>query len=91
MFAAANHPDVLSPLELDTYLDRGWFRMGQAIFTTNFLNFKDQVYSAIWLRINLPELGTERTHVKLSRLNAAFRVEIKKASIAPEKEALFLN
>jgi arginyl-tRNA--protein-N-Asp/Glu arginylyltransferase len=89
MFAQVHIPELLRPEELDQYLDRGWFRMGQTIFTTNFLNFKNHFYSAIWLRIPLPEFSTEKTQQKLSKKNDAFRIEIQQASITPEKEALF--
>ncbi|MBA4056534.1 MAG: arginyl-tRNA--protein arginylyltransferase, partial [Marivirga sp.] len=53
MFAQVHSPEKLLPRELDAYLEQGWFRMGQTIFTTNFLNFKNEFYSALWLRIML--------------------------------------
>ena len=46
-----NPIDSLNGEELDKYLERGWFRMGQTIFTTNFLKFNGLIYSVIWLRI----------------------------------------
>ena len=90
MFAQVNYPDVLAPEELDEYLALGWFRMGQTIFTTNFLNFDKLFYSAIWLRIDLHHAKTDNTFKKLKKLNAAFRVEIQKATITPEKEELYV-
>jgi len=89
MFAQVNCPEILQPEELDQYLTRGWFRMGQTIFTTNFLNFKSNFYSAIWLRIPLREFPQDKKQQDLFRKNKAFRVEIRRASITPEKEALF--
>lgn len=89
MFAQVNFPDVLAAEELDRYLERGWFRMGQSIFTTNFLNFKNHLYSAIWLRASLREYVPGKTQQKIARLNESFRIEIQKASITPEKELLF--
>jgi arginyl-tRNA--protein-N-Asp/Glu arginylyltransferase len=89
MFAQVYLPEILQHQELDTYLESGWFRMGQTIFTTNFLHFNEKLYSAIWLRIVLKNLDEEATQAKLSRRNAAFRREIKKAEITPEKENLF--
>ena len=89
MFAQVHCPEILPPEELDHYLGRGWFRMGQTIFTTNFLNFKNHFYSAIWLRIPLSEFSTEKTQQKLFKKNEAFRIEIQQAAITPEKEALF--
>jgi leucyl-tRNA---protein transferase len=89
MLAKLNYPISLHPKELDNYLAHGWFRMGQSIFTTNFLRFSGKFYSAIWLRIDLATLGTSKTHQKLIKLNAEFRVELKPIQITPSQEALF--
>jgi leucyl-tRNA---protein transferase len=89
MFAEVHCPRVLHPDELDQYLERGWFRMGQTIFTTNFLNFKSNFYSAVWLRIWLPHYTADTTQQKLSKKNSRFKVEIRQASVSPEKELLF--
>lgn len=89
MLASVYSPETLDPAQLDVYLERGWFRMGQSVFTTNFLSFKNQLYSAIWLRVYLPDFATERTQEKLAKLNAGFRTRIQKASVTPDKEALF--
>ena len=90
MFAEVHCPRVLHSDELDQYLARGWFRMGQTIFTTNFLNFKHSFYSSIWLRIFLPAHTADKTEQKLLKKNTQFRIEIGQASITPEKEHLFL-
>jgi len=89
MFAQVHKPELLSGEELDHYLNEGWFRNGQRMFTTNFLNFNSQLYSAIWLRIQLATLKEDKTFKKLSKLNSSFTVTIQPASITPEKEALF--
>lgn len=89
MFAQVYLPETLHHSELDSYLESGWFRMGQTIFTTNFLHFNDKLYSAIWLRIVLNDLQEETTQQKLFKRNAAFRRELKKAEITAEKENLF--
>lgn len=89
MFAQVYLPETLQHHELDAYLESGWFRMGQTIFTTNFLHFNDKLYSAIWLRIGLNELEEEATQQKLFKRNGIFRHEIKKAVVTPEKENLF--
>jgi leucyl-tRNA---protein transferase len=91
MFAQVTCPENLNPADLDGYLERGWFRMGQSIFTTNFLNFKGQYYSALWLRIALDEYSGDSTERKLGKLNRRFRHSIRKASITAEKETLFLK
>jgi arginyl-tRNA--protein-N-Asp/Glu arginylyltransferase len=89
MFGQIYCPDTLQPEELDRYLEQGWFRMNQTIFTTNFLHFKTAFYSAIWLRIALKQYAPDKTQTRLMKLNAGFRVEIKPALITSEKEALY--
>lgn len=89
MLAEAKYPDILKREELDNYLEKGWFRMGQSIFTTNFLNFKNHLYSAIWLRITLDQMYMDARQQKLQKLNARFSIRIQTASITPEKEILF--
>jgi leucyl-tRNA---protein transferase len=91
MFAEAHAPETLHPEELDAYLQKGWFRMGQTIFTTNFLHFKSQFYSAIWLRIILAEFCTDKKQKRIFKLNSSFRTEIKQASIDQQKEDLYGN
>lgn len=89
MLAQVHSPETLGPAELDFYLQMGWFRMGQTIFTTNFLSFKNQLYSALWLRVFLPEFATDKTREKLIKLNASFATEIRRASLNPATENLF--
>ena len=89
MFAEVHCPELLPPDALDQYLERGWFRMGQTIFTTNFLNFKSHFYSAIWLRIPLAEFSQDNTQQKLFKKNKSFQIRIGQASLTPEKETLF--
>jgi arginyl-tRNA--protein-N-Asp/Glu arginylyltransferase len=89
VLAQVHFPQSASDQTLDDYLEKGWFRMGQTIFTTNFLNFRDQFYSAIWLRIRLEKFYEDRQFRHLEKLNAHFRVNIQKAEITKEKEELF--
>lgn len=89
MFVELHYPESLTAQELDVYLANGWFRMGQSIFTTNFLRFKDKVYSAIWLRIDLLNSEKSKTQQKIEKLNAKFRVEIQIANPTEQHEELF--
>ena len=45
--------EYILPFQLDQYLQMGWFRMGQTMFTTNFLIFNNEQFNALWLRIDL--------------------------------------
>ena len=94
MFAQIEYPDKLLPEELDNYLANGWFRMRQAIFTTNFLHFDQQFFSAIWLRVQLEGLITDKKYTTLKKLNKKFRTEIKKQpaeGITTTHELLYLH
>lgn len=91
MFVDVRCPDRLEPQGLDDYLERGWFRMGQTIFTTNWLNFKETFYSAIWLRVLLSDYKPDLTQKKLQQKNSRFRTEIKPAMITIEKELLYIR
>jgi len=72
MLAQSRSPQQLSPSELDAYLAQGWFRMGQTIFTTNFLRSQGQICSTIWLRVLLTEYSPDLAQVKLFKRNANF-------------------
>ena len=87
MFAQIVYPSELSPEELDNYLSNGWFRMRQAIFTTNFLQFHDIFYSAIWLRVAMVDYQEDKKFKTLQKLNKAFRIEIKKSETSKFSEA----
>lgn len=89
MFAQVQCPDYLPADQLDRYLERGWFRMGQTIFSTSFLNFKSHFYNAVWLRIPLSRFLPGSTQKKIFRRNTKFKIVFQKADITPEKEALF--
>ena len=69
MFAQIEYPKNLLPEELDKYLASGWFRMRQTIFTTNFLHFNQQFYSAIWLRVALEQPIDDTKYQRLKKLN----------------------
>lgn len=91
MFAQAHAPEQLSPVELDAYLARGWFRMGQTIFTTNFVRFHQKVHSTIWLRVLLDQYEADSTQIKLFKRNSKFKTSIQPAVITAEKEDLYLR
>jgi leucyl-tRNA---protein transferase len=89
MFAKSQSPQTLTAEALDDYLLRGWFRMGQTIFTTNFLNFKNEFYSAIWLRIDLARFSPDNTQKKIGKKNACFRTEVLPARANATQELLY--
>lgn len=92
MFTQRHYPTSLAPAELDRYLARGWFRMGQVIFTTRFIFFDARLYTCIWLRLPLADYQPAKRLRKLVRRNEArFRVEYGPLDINAEKEKLYLR
>ncbi len=89
MLAQVHFPQTLYPEELDRYLFDGWFRMGQTIFTTNFLHFKQEYFSAIWLRLDLQAMADDKKQRNIFKLNSKFAVEIQPARLRQEHENLF--
>ncbi len=91
MFVDVHCPENLDPRDLDVYLERGWFRMGQTIFTTNWLNFRETFYSAIWLRLCLSDYKEDSTQKKILHRNSKFTTVIRPASITMDKELLYIR
>jgi len=89
-FAEKHYPEVLLPEDLDAYLERGWYRMGQTIFTTHFLCFDKGFFSAIWVRLDLLDFQFNKRQRKLLHRNGRqFRISWQPATITPEKEQLY--
>ncbi len=90
MFAEKHYPDIMRPEDLDAYLSEGWYRMGQTIFTTHFLCFGEGFYSAVWVRLSLPDYRFRKSLRKIIRRNKSeFSVKIRKALLNREKEQLY--
>ncbi len=78
--------------ELDKYLKKGWYRMGQSIFTTQFLSFDDNIYTALWLRMNLQGYTMRKSLRKIyKKVHNNFRVIIQPATFGFDKEVLFMK
>lgn len=82
---------VLRNTSLDNYLERGWFRIGQSVFTTNFLHFDGIVYSALWLKVVLEEFKLTASQKKIIHKNKQFEVKYCEYSYSLEKENLYKN
>jgi leucyl-tRNA---protein transferase len=89
MFEEFIYPDSHKPAMIDDLLALGWFRMGQSIFTTNYVLFDQKVYRTIWLRLCLKNHERTSTYHKLVKRNKHFRVELKKILIDKNHELLF--
>lgn len=91
MFAKKYQPETLSLTELDSYLEQGWYRTGQSLFTTHFLMFGSKnFYSAIWVRLPLNNFSFSKSNRKLLGKNKSrFKWEFREAKLGSEAEALY--
>ena len=83
------YPETLNGAELDGFLEMGWYRMGQSVFTTHFLTTKDYSYRVFWLRYNLKKIAFSKSWQRLKTRNNQFNVEIKPLEITAEIEDLY--
>lgn len=90
MFTEKHHPPFIEPIELDDYLSRGWYRMGQTIFTTHFLYSEGNLHSAIWTRLPLKGYNFRKSLRKiLNRSSKKFKYVVRPGILNAEKEALY--
>ena len=80
----------IPPSKLDEYLSRGWFRMGQMIFTCHLLCFSNEVYSTVWVRLHLQGYQLKKSLRKLQKRNdRTFRSVIRRAIFDEERQRLY--
>lgn len=84
-------PEQLTADELDKYLAKGWYRMGQVLFTTNYILYEDLYYRVWWLRYYIPAIQFTKTHQKIIAANQHFSITIKPLEITEEVEELYSN
>ena len=83
-------PDRLTPEDLDSYLDRGWFRIGQAMMTCRVVQFDGVLRPAIWTRLPLDGHRFRRSARRVLTRNAErFRVEVGDVRIDNAREDLY--
>jgi arginine-tRNA-protein transferase len=78
IFARRANPDAYLPEDWDSAWARGWFRMRQHLFTTHFLGFDRQFYSAVWLRVDLSRWIRDKKFDQLRKLNKSFDIEFRR-------------
>ena len=83
------YPDSLTGDQLDSFLAKGWYRMGQGIFTTNFVIQDDNLYRVYWLRYNLNLLKNGVRSKKIIKINRHFTTSILPLYISSELEELY--
>ncbi len=82
-------PDALTGTELDAYLERGWYRMQQEVFTTTHVALPD-FYRVHWLRYEIARVLPRPTHRKIMNLNHNFKVSVEPfQGITTQEELLY--
>jgi len=90
MFTEKLYLDHLPPALLDHYLGKGWYRMGQSMFTCRFLMFQGQLYPAVWTRLPMASFQMNKRQRKLyNRITGQFQVVTRPGKINMEKERLY--
>lgn len=74
---------------LDYYLAQGYYRMGQNLFTCNFLPLEIGVYTTHWLRLAVAGAAYGPKQRQLFRLNGSFTVAVRPFRLTAEYEALY--
>ena len=90
MFTEKLYLDHLPPALLDHYLAKGWYRMGQSMFTCRFLMFHGRLFPAIWVRLPLGSFRMNKRQRKLYNRNTGqYQVVTRPGKINMEKERLY--
>jgi len=74
---------------LDYYLAQGYYRMGQNLFTCQFLPLETGLYTTHWLRLAVARAGYGPKQRQLLRLNGQFEVAVRPFRLTPEYETLY--
>lgn len=85
------YPTALTAEQLDNFLEKGCYRMGQGIFTTNFVIQEDNLYRVYWLRYNLNLLNRSDSSKKIIKINRFFTTSILPLRITAELEELYTH
>jgi arginyl-tRNA--protein-N-Asp/Glu arginylyltransferase len=83
------YPEQLTGEELDIFLEKGWYRMGQSIFTTHFIILNETIYRVYWLRYDLRKIKPSNETKRIIKLNRGFDSCIKPFELTDELESLF--
>jgi len=82
------YPDSLTGEELDNYLLHGWYRMGQRLFTVDYI-YIERWIRVFWLRYRLKDFTFSKKQKELFSKNERFNWEVLPLNITEEHEALY--
>lgn len=83
------YPDSLTGAQLDFFLEAGWYRMHEGLFTTHFIAMDEELYRVFWLRYNLQMFRESKSIRKIIAANKKFSYAIKPLQVTEEMEYLY--
>lgn len=83
------YPASINGKQLDVFLAKGWYRMGQGIFTTNYVIQESRFFRVYWLRYNLQRLQMGTQARQVLKYNRQFTYTVKQLQITDEVESLY--
>lgn len=89
MIKDLHFPEHCTGQVLDEYLHMGWYRLGQIIFTTDYIPLGETWCPVFWLRFKLDKVQYGKKQLALLKSNKGFTVEIKPLDITAEIEQLY--
>ncbi|MDE3212803.1 MAG: GNAT family N-acetyltransferase [Bacteroidota bacterium] len=92
-------PQELRGTQLDAYLAQGWYRIGQAVFTTDTIDAHQRgepgeevrEFRVFWLRYRLTDFQFGKKQLKLLAANRKFKADIGECVLDPGLEALYAS
>lgn len=82
------NPISLSHQELDLFLQAGWYRTGQSLFTLDFI-FLSEWYRVFWLRFGMEQFDFGKKQQQLLRRNSQFTTTICPLHLTEEHHKLY--
>jgi leucyl-tRNA---protein transferase len=82
-------PTSMYGAALDDYLAKGWYRIGQVIFTTDYIPHPDGWYRVFWLRYDLEKFRFGKKQSSLLKKNSEFTVDTSIFQVNKEMEELY--
>lgn len=89
MIRDIHFPFGMTGCELDDYLAMGWFRMGQTIFTTDFIPINNGIHPVYWLRFIVQRVNYGKKQQRLFSINKEFTIVVRPFLLSEEIEELY--
>ena len=67
MYTTFHRPTVITPSQLDTWLEKGWFRIGATMMWCRLILFNGTLRSTVWTRLDMADWSPRKSQRKLMR------------------------